>query len=331
MKRSIAGFLILVAISLYLYLTGFAQAVSCVPAAIVPVALALIGLLTGYFTEWPAARDAVQVSLGAADTKLFLSVVGGALASYYLNIRVGLGAVMAAGLVSVLAALILPTFSAPITCGGFVGMASPSVLPGVVYFLLAAVLAGLLYVLAKDVMNGFGGKLGAIAATGCTVAALLIGSNLPSASVPGWSTGKYIVLVTLISAEASYILNTRLKHGPVMGSGMVSITGGLLLPALYPGIGATLAVACACGSYAGMSSRARIPNEWLMAVVGLLSGLVFVCGASGLVGIGGRLGTIALGSVIAVWGGLRMYEKLSRSRSSSWGMSETDKQDSRSN
>lgn len=310
MKRSIAGFLILVAISGYLYLIGFVQAVSGVPAAIVPLALALLGLLTGYFTEWPAARGAAQMSLGDVDKKLFLSVVGGALASYYLNIRVGLGAVLAAGLVSVLAALIVPSFSAPITCGSFVGMASPSVLPGAVYFFLAAALAGLLYVLAKDVMNGFGGKLGAIAATGCTAAALVIGSKLPSAGVPDWSTGRFIVLVTLISAEASYVLNTRLKHGAVMGSGIVSITGGLLLPALYPGIGATLAVACACGSYAGMSSRARIPNEWLMAVVGLLSGLVFVCGASGLVGIGGRLGTIALGGVIAVWGGLRLYEKL---------------------
>lgn len=314
MKRSILGFAILVAISGYLCITGLVQSIVLGSLTAVPLAIAVTALFSGYVFEWPTALDAENPPLTGSDLKLFISVIGGALASYYLNIVLGLGGVLGAGLVAVLAALILPSLSVPITCGSFCGMTSPKVLPGMAYLLLAAAIAGVIFVLAKEVMNGFGGKLGAIAASGCTLAALLTGNQMLAASVPDWPTGKYIVLITIISAEASFVINTRLKHGAVMGTGIVSVVGGLVLPALFPDIGGTLAIACACGSYAGMSTRARIANEWFMAIVGIVSGLMFVWATPYLGGIGGRLGTIALGSVIAIWGAISIYRKIAAKR-----------------
>ncbi len=309
MKRSMIGFAILVAISGYLYVTGLVQSISLSSLAAAPLAVAVLALAAGYRFELPTAQNAENLPLDASDLKQFVSVIGGALASYWLNVTLGLGAVLGAGLVAVLAALILPGLSVPITCGSFCGMASTKVLPGIPYLLLASAIAGIIFVLAKETMNGFGGKLGAMAAAGCTIATLVTGNKMLAASVPDWPTGKYIVLVTVIAAETSYVVNTRLKHGAVMGSGIVSVAGGLILPALFPEIGGTLAVACACGSYAGMSTRARIPNEWVMAVAGVIAGLMFVWGAPCIGGIGGRLGTIAFGSVIAIWSSIRICER----------------------
>ena len=107
------------------------------------------------------------------------------------------------------------------------------------------------------------------------------------APVPDWDTGKYAVLVTVLAAEAAYVINTRFRLGGVMGSGIASLVGGLLLPALFPDMGSTLAAACACGSYAGMSGRDRIPNEWFMAIAGVIAGLMFIWGSRCRGGIGG--------------------------------------------
>ena len=76
-----------------------------------------------------------------------VAVIGGALASHWLNVTLGLGAVLGAGLVTVLAALIMPAFGAAITCGSFCGMVSMKVLPGVPYLILAL---SLIHILPPD-------------------------------------------------------------------------------------------------------------------------------------------------------------------------------------
>ncbi len=309
MKRSTLGFFVLAAISAYLYMTGLIQSISLGSPAAVPLGVALVFLAAGYRLEWPETQTALNLPLGMSDVKVIFSVIAGALASHLLNVTFGLGAVLGAGIVGVLAALLLPDSSTAVYCGAFCGMASTKVLPGIGHLILGSVIAGLIFVLAKETMNGFGGKLGATAAAGCTIAALITGNKMLEAPVPDWDTGKYAVLVTVLAAEAAYVINTRFRLGGVMGSGIASLVGGLLLPALFPDMGSTLAAACACGSYAGMSGRDRIPNEWFMAIAGVIAGLMFIWGSRCIGGIGGRLGTIGLGGVIATWSGPRIYKK----------------------
>ncbi|HHX10302.1 MAG TPA: hypothetical protein GX729_02840 [Firmicutes bacterium] len=310
MKRSILGFLTLAAISAYLYVTGLIQSISLGSPAVVPLAVAVLLLAAGYLLEWPSARSAEDPPLDVSDLKVFISVIAGAVASHWLNVTLGLGAVLGAGIVGVLSALLLPDLSAPMYCGAFCGMASTKVLPSIAHLILGSAIAGIIFVMAKETMNGFGGKLGATAASGCIIATLVTGNKMLEAPVPDWATGKYIVPVTVVSAVATYIIGTRFKQGGVMGSGLTSVVGGLFLPALFPEIGSTLAAACACGSYAGMSSEARIPNEGYMAVAGVIAGLMFIWGSPCIGGIGGRLGTTGLGGVIATWSGIQLSKKL---------------------
>ncbi len=250
-------------------------------------------------------EDVEGVRWGVQDAGSFVGVMGGALLTFALSVDLGLGPVVAAGLVGIAATLLVRRFDVPIYCGAFAGMACSSLLHGYGHMVLASALAGTVFLLAKPVFNGFGGKLGTIAYIGCLGAGLLTSRAFGSAPVPGWDMGVYLVGYSVLGAVLTYVLNVRLKHSPVISSGLVGLAGGLILPILHPGIGTTLGVMVICASFAGMSSRQRVPNELYVAVAAVLCALVFMYSAPYLGGAGGKLGTIAFGSVIAVAGARR--------------------------
>jgi hypothetical protein len=235
--------------------------------------------------------------------KNFVGVLIGAALAYTLNVDLGIGAVLAASLVSLMAAILVPAYSVPIALGGFVGMTSSRLLVGYVELSYAAAIAGLVYLGTDRVFNGIGGKLGVIA----FVATFITGSGLSSEFVmtpfPGWEAVVVIILIPILSAVLTHWLNVYRKHGPVLASGVAGITAGIWLPYFFPGAeGQTLSVMALCSSYAGMTGKARIPNLYLMALVGLFCGIIFVFSMPIAGGAGGKLGTIAFGSVLAVRG-----------------------------
>lgn len=282
-----------------LSVSGAATAGAFVPTGV--IGLAFLGLLYGVYLE---RREVVKAPAEGPlfprkDLYLFISVVAGAALSYWLSVNMKLGAVVGAALVGLLAGVLIPAYAVPVYCGSFVGQASPKVFDSG-EMLLAAIIAGIVYVLAQDVFNGFGGKLGTIAYAGGILFALLGGETLLSSQVPGWDVGQQTVLTSVIAAVVTYLVNVKLGKGAVVASALVSLAGGLVLPAAFQATGAALATVCMCASFAGMSSKARISNEGLMAIAGVLVGLVFVYGSPYLGGAGGKLGTTAFGSVVAV-------------------------------
>lgn len=295
-----AGFLMLAATAGLLYYYALKVAVSENPFVAIAIGIAALFLLYGFYLERGAVTAPWKGPLfPTKDLYLFLSVFVGGVVSYWLNVSMGLGAVVAAALVGVLAGVLMPAYAVPLYCGGFVGMASPKVLDSA-QLLLAAAVAGAIYVLAQDVFNGFGGKLGTIACAGCILSATFSGKALLTGSVPSGDVATRIIITSVIAAVAAYLVNVKMGKGAVMGSAIVGLVGGLVLPALVPEIGGTLATACICASFAGMSSKARISNEVLMALAGVVVGLVFVYSSPYLGGAGGKLGTTAFGSVIAI-------------------------------
>ena len=120
--------------------------------------------------------------------------------------------------------------------------------------------------------------------------------------------GWLIVAAAIFGAMASYYISIELHHGAVFASGFIGLLSGLLIPPIYPEIGNTLAIILFCSSFAGMSTDKRFPHTHLLAIVGAVIGLSFIFSASFLVGFGGKLGTIAFGSGIAVRGYIDLYE-----------------------
>lgn len=76
------------------------------------------------------------------------------------------------------------------------------------------------------------------------------------------------------------------------------------MPPLFPTMGAAMATAAACASYAGMISVENALNVLEMAVISLMTGILFITVTSAYVGVGGRLGTIAAISCFA-WLGFK--------------------------
>lgn len=307
----VIGFLILSVMVLLLF--GFASYEAWIlqPVGGVVVTLVFLRLLFEMVRE---GQELPKVKLDGVFTRKnllnFACVFFGALVSYTLSVNVGLGAVVAASLVAVIAALVLPDYGAPIYCGAFVGMASQKLLASHGELAIAGAVAGLTYVLTVGVFGGFGGKLGTIAFTGCVITGLCLAGEFVNTPVPGWDVGWLIVVYSIVAAAVTFCVSIYLKQGAVMASGIVGLVGGLVLPAVHPDVGGSLAVMVICASFAGMSSAKRFPHIVPMAIGGLVTGLVFIYSMPLLGGAGGKLGTIAFGSVIAVRGYLDFIENL---------------------
>lgn len=230
----------------------------------------------------------------------FSGVVIGAISTFVLNHDIGLGAVLAAGLVGIIGALIFPSYAAAIYCGAFIGMSSSEIFHGYIHVIIAAFVAAIVFLATKYVFTGFGGKLGTIAFIGVAISVVLSEKKFLKVQKPEWKILPLIVIFSVLGAVTTYILNVRLKKDPVMSSAAVGISAGLLLPQIYPEFGEILATIVICASFAGMSSKERIPNEFYMILTGIICAITFVYTFSYLGGAGGKLGTIAFGSVIVV-------------------------------
>lgn len=102
-----------------------------------------------------------------------------------------------------------------------------------------------------------------------------------------------ILIISIAAGMATYIVANFLKRGAVIASAIITLVSGLMLPYFFPSMGGVLATAAACASYAGMISLENALNLLEMAVISLMTGILFIAASSAYPGIGGRLGTIA--------------------------------------
>lgn len=113
-----------------------------------------------------------------------------------------------------------------------------------------------------------------------------------------------ILIISIAAGLATYIVSNILKRGAVIASAIITLVSGLMLPYFFPLMGNVLATAAACSSYAGMISLENALNLLEMAVISLMTGILFIAARSAYIGIGGRLGTIAAISCFA-WLGFK--------------------------
>lgn len=102
-----------------------------------------------------------------------------------------------------------------------------------------------------------------------------------------------ILIISIAAGMATYIVANFLKRGAVIASAIITLVSGLMFPYFFPSMGGVLATAAACASYAGMISLENALNLLEMAVISLMTGILFIAASSAYPGIGGRLGTIA--------------------------------------
>jgi hypothetical protein len=245
----------------------------------------------------PAEKDKINLFSSQG-----LAVLAGALAAFALAHELGLGSVIAASLVGLIAYIFLPKLNAAAYCGAFVGMTSNMLLFNWLEVGLAGLIAAILFVLTIDVFSGFGGKLGTIAFTGTVLACTCLRREFILSPIADWQTNAAIILVSMLATPLTFYINTRTQLGPVFASAFVGLASGLVLPIALPQSGLILSVVAICASFAGMTSKTRCPNSWQILVAGFFTGVVFVYSTPLLGGAGGKLGTIAFGAVLATCG-----------------------------
>lgn len=85
--------------------------------------------------------------------------------TWYINHEMGYGAIVANGMIGVLAAILLPAPLAGATyTASFVGMSASAVIPSLMWAGVGGLIVGLVIVLTAEVYAGIGGKGGTTAA-----------------------------------------------------------------------------------------------------------------------------------------------------------------------
>lgn len=102
-----------------------------------------------------------------------------------------------------------------------------------------------------------------------------------------------IILVSLMAGLATYYISIKLNKGAVFGSAVVTLIAGIFFPYFLPEIGARLAIAATCSSYAGMVGIKNAPKISDMTAIALINAIIFIATLTAYPGVGGRLGTVA--------------------------------------
>lgn len=230
------------------------------------------------------------------------AVILGVIATYYLQRYTPLDAVMASALTGIVAHLCIRQHAAAVYCGSFAGMMSTVLFPPL-SMLLSATITASFFIILMPVLNGWGGKLGTIAFIGTLTTALLLGKDFPAAALPTQELWIPIIIAAVAGALSTYELQHRTSLSPVAASALTGLSAALLLAYLqHAGIAseatAQVSVVFFCAGFIGMSSRQRISRGYEIAAAGLIAGGIFILTAPIFGGTGGKLGTIAMISVL---------------------------------
>ena len=300
------GYFLLGLPAILLVVLGVLGAMYHGPAPAIALVLGLLGVLAlrGMWFELRTVFQAPGVDPihPARATRSAAAMFLGGLVTFVLVAEIGLSPVVAASITGIAAAVLHRELSIPAYCGAFVGMTSPVVFTAYWHGLVAATIAVCVYLIAQPVFHGVGGKLGTTAFVGATLAIIGTSESFLSDPLPEPEVIGLVVFYAMIAAVGTFMLHVRSPLDPVAASGAVGVLGGLALPLMYPNLGGLLAAGIYAASFAGMSDPSRIPDERWMGLAGIGVGLVLVFTSPYVGGSGGKLGTIAFASCLAVYG-----------------------------
>ena len=257
-------------------------------------------------------KDKEQKSYGSKglnNVKIILACFLGSLATYYLSVSCGLGPFVSSGLVGIIVAKFCPKFAPCVYTASFAGMSSQNVLPTIFHSMLVGIIVGIVFIICQTVFEGFGGKLGVMAFFSGLFISLVSKPQTELIRLPDLIQGLVIVLSCVFGSIVTCLLSMRMKAGPVMASGIITLIGGIFLPCISPLIGQNLASSLTAGTYAGMSSKEVIGSKLYMGLAGMVAGIILVLGVPVFYGLGGKLGAVAFLGVTTIWRLNRMNRK----------------------
>ncbi len=228
-----------------------------------------------------------------------LFLVFGMLVTYAMSMIFGVDAVIASAMIGVLAYVFLKDHATAVYCGSFAGMTAsaliePVMMVGVVVLLI------IVYELTKDMLKGFGGKLGTIGMVATFSTVVLLNRDFLLVTLPQYDV-MVLIVIALFGAVISYVLQHRFKQNAVFASAGPSLLFALVSIPLFS-LGAFYSAVFFSASFIGMSDRTRLKNVYWVILTGLVLGILYDLMTPLFNGAGGKLGTLALLSALIVFG-----------------------------
>jgi len=107
--------------------------------------------------------------------------------------------------------------------------------------------------------------------------------------------GAILILSGLIGAVLTFIISINLGLGAVIGSAFVGLVASIFFP--FSSKLKNIGIVVYCGSFVGMSTVIVLPSILLVALAGGIAGFIFYILKHTYIGVGGKLGSIALVAV----------------------------------
>lgn len=255
----------------------------------------LIGLLHAFSSKTSDPEPMTFRPLGIES--LFLII--GMTLTYAMTFLIGVDVVLASALIGVLAYAFMKEHATAAYCGSFAGMTASALIEPVMMVGVAAILL-IVYELTRDTLKGFGGKLGTLALVSTFSTVVLMNRDFLIVTLPQYDP-VVLIVIALFGAVIPYVLQHRYKQNPVFASAGPSLLFSLLAIPLFS-LGAYYSAVFFSASFIGMSDQKRLKNVYRVILAGLILGVLYDLMAPLFNGAGGKLGTLALLSVLIVYG-----------------------------
>ncbi len=227
----------------------------------------------------------------------------GVVLTYLMARQLDLSAVVASSFIGLLGFFLLKKYSVAIYCGSFAGMVS-SFLFGYGEVAMIALTCGLLFMVLKPVFKGMGGKLGTTAFMSTILVATIFQKDFMIV-VNDLNLFRLIV-VSLLGTIIPFYIQHHFKQSPVFASALPSLIFALIMIYLVQDY-VTCTVVFFSASFIAMSSKQRLPNIYYLIIGGLVHAVLFHVYFEHYNGLGGKLGLMALTSVVITIGIKYLY------------------------
>jgi hypothetical protein len=227
----------------------------------------------------------------------------GSALTIFLSHELGIYPVIASSAVGIVGYLIIKKYAIAIYCGSFAGMISSELL--LTYeVLLIALICGLVVLLLKPVFRGVGGKLGTMAFISTFLFAIVTQKDFLIANND--LNFLRLVIISLLGTLISFYTQHLFKQSSIIASALPSLVFALVMIYLIKDYTAC-AVVFFSASFIGMSSKERLKNLYLVLLAGIIHALMFYVYFEHYNGLGGKLGLMALSSVLITIGFYHLF------------------------
>ncbi len=295
------GFTVVLFAVLFAYITVLFEPKEVVLDVIYFLMFAL--LLTGIYFEFRNQKEAKKKIIFKLED--FVSVTFGVFLTYSLVHFFSLNVIISASSVGLLGAIGLKKHQIPIYCGAFAGMVSV-VLFSFLEVLILSVICSIIYTLSKTIFNGFGGKLGTIAFLSSLIVHSIFQDEFITVQID--FNIFILILVTTFSVLLTFYLQHLLKISAVLASSLPSLLFAIIFIYFFPNH-LDYVVVFFSASFIGMSSKERLPTILSVILSGVILGLIYDVFLELFNGLGGKLGLMAMISVIITTSITNIFKK----------------------